>query len=598
MADDDASSSTSASSDGEDIETTGLIATRAKRSTAGNLYAVIRNNLDDEDVRKELLAEDETEEDAREYEGSEPDEDDEDALESSSEDEDAGPPQEGEPEDLAGEKEVRKAERVEQSKKRKVQDARLKLPSWQRKTKRVKLADDVKTEDGETLPAKPKSKKKSERANWLPTDADAPLRQSGRALAVASREVTHANLKQSYERSEKQRKVMKDAAQRENLKKRKDMSQEDRMAQCAKIALKTDKEFGRWEREEAEKQRLRDEALAAKRRRGVEGPFLRHWSGSVIWRGSRIEEQRVRHGSVKVDDVGEGPSHDKLGGGGMVADVSSAVQTSPTGQPDATAVPPNDSTLLSGIHDYAAKATEPPNDQASIAQVGVPQAGITNPAAPVAPLYQQPQPTAPLTQPPPALTTFQHAYTGWPPSSHPTVGPPPPAPLLREQAQRSLIMLEQFPNLDPTTTTTKRSTKASASTTPGLTPTETTSILLPTAYPPFTSDQLRYLLAKHSARRRTIANTDNMPPPPEKAKCAIIPNQDAAYRDPKTGLPYLDLQCYKIIQRVLGGGCMWSGLLGAWVGPSLLMGRPARGVPEGFATGVGAGEGKVKGEVG
>jgi hypothetical protein len=49
------------------------------------------------------------------------------------------------------------------------------------------------------------------------------------------------------------------------------------------------------------------------------------------------------------------------------------------------------------------------------------------------------------------------------------------------------------------------------------------------------------------------------------------------------------LQVYKIIQRMVAGGSAWSALLGAWVGPQtavgLRLGRPARGVPEGFAPG-------------
>lgn len=270
----------------DDVETTGLIATRAKRSTAGNLYASLRANLDDEDVRRDLLAEDE-DDDAGDYEGS--DEEDE-ALDSSSDEDDNGPPQDGQPEDLAGEAELKKAERVEQRKKRKAQDARLKIPSWQKK--RVKLADDVKTEDGASTPPvkpKPKPKKKSERSNWLPTPADAPKRQSVRTLAVQNRETVHDNLKQSYERSEKQRRVMKNAAERESHKKRAHISQAERLRMCERIARQTDREFGRWEREEAERQRARDEAMAAKRRQGVQGEVVRWWSGSAVWRGEKME---------------------------------------------------------------------------------------------------------------------------------------------------------------------------------------------------------------------------------------------------------------------------------------------------------------------
>jgi hypothetical protein len=46
---------------------------------------------------------------------------------------------------------------------------------------------------------------------------------------------------------------------------------------------------------------------------------------------------------------------------------------------------------------------------------------------------------------------------------------------------------------------------------------------------------------------------------------------------------------YKIVQRMVAGGSAWSAVLGAWVGPQtavgLRMGRPARGVPDGFASG-------------
>lgn len=302
--DDERSDSESDSSDSEDLSTTGLIATRTKRATAGNLYASLRLNLEDEDLQRELLAEDE--EDQVEYEGSDRD-DDEESLESSSEEEDAGPPEAGAPEDLEGEQELQKAERAEARRKRKAHDARLRLPAWQKKSKKVKLADDVKTEDGSSLRSKPT--KKSERANWLPTAEDAPIRQSARALAVANREVVHANLKQSFERSVKQRKVMKFAAEKDKGKERVELSQEQRLAQCAKIAKQTEKEFGRWEREEAERQRIRDEQLAAKRQRGVRGPFIRHWSGSALWVGDRIRENRVLHGSGRVEELNKADAH-------------------------------------------------------------------------------------------------------------------------------------------------------------------------------------------------------------------------------------------------------------------------------------------------
>ncbi|RMX94312.1 hypothetical protein D0868_12365 [Hortaea werneckii] len=608
MSDDESSDSGSDAPQGEDLDSTGLVATRSKRSTAGNFYASLLANLDDEEVQKQLMVEDE--DDFGEYEGSDRDDEDE-ALESSSEEDDAGPPKEGD-EDFEGEKALKKEERAELKKKRKAQDPKLKLPAWQKKSKKVKLADDVKAEDGTTS----KPKKKSERANWLPTDADAPKRQSGRALAVANRESTHANLKQSYERSEKQRKVMKDAAERVQLKKRRELSQEQRMEMCNKIAKQTDKEFGRWEREEEERQKARDEQLAAKRKRGVEGPFVRQWTGSVMWEGDKIKIKRMSHGSRKEEveseqneappDVNSGtgtetqatelsnnvggqqaqqlqtptplaqaPSPASLATGQAVpptnnpSPAASVAPPPPPPPPAPTAPSQEPPSWLQGIHDYAAQ--QPAQQQPQITPYSVP---TTSAAA---------APTPSSTYPPPPAGASQHPPTPmhqpWPPGSQkfsvglPSATPPaPPAPPVQEQAQRSLIMLEEFEELE---NAVKRNKTASV-----LEPTAPASIMLPDSYPSLTPEETRYLVTKHSRKAGGA-----LPPGPSKPRCAILAHKEARFRDPRTGLPYFDMHMYKIIQRVLAGGCQWSSLLGAWVGPRCdgVMGRPARGVPDGFA---------------
>ena len=204
-------------------------------------------------------------------------------------------------------------------------------------------------------------------------------------------------------------------------------------------------------------------------------------------------------------------------------------------------------------------------------------------------------------------------YHGWPPGTHqftlkptqhfvaphPQPPPPPPAPVLREQAQRTLIILTQFPSLDhPTegagTKPTKR-TYRTKNNPEGINPsnlnTNSTnsvldtdplkSIILPTSYPSFTPDEAKYLLTK--PRKRTNLNEHPLPAPPARMKCAVT-CWKAKFQDPKTGLGFADMHQYKAIQRVVAGGCAWSGMLGAWVGPRMgAMGRPARGVPEGFA---------------
>ena len=53
----------------------------------------------------------------------------------------------------------------------------------------------------------------------------------------------------------------------------------------------------------------------------------------------------------------------------------------------------------------------------------------------------------------------------------------------------------------------------------------------------------------------------------------------AKFRDPVTGLPYVNSYAYKEIQRLRAGCYPWSDLIGCYVGRA---GAAARGVPERF----------------
>ncbi|KAK4503186.1 hypothetical protein PRZ48_006614 [Zasmidium cellare] len=593
MSDDDESMS---GSESEDLSTTGLIATRAKRATAGNLYATLRQNLDDEELQKELLAEDE--EDQGDYQGS--DKDDDDAMSSSSDEDDAGPPKDGDKEDLEGEKELKKAERAEARKKRKMEEVKMRLPAWQKK-KKVKLADDSKAEDG----AAERPKKKSERSNWLPTAADAPIRQSSRASAIANRESIHENLKESLIRSEKQKKIMARHNERTTANKRADLTQEERLAKAVRIEKETAREFGRWEREEAERQRIREEQLAAKRRRGIDGPVIRYWSGSVLWEGEKIKIKRM-HGSKNVDEIKDETKveekKDEQGDISMVdAETDKPGESITVSHPSTSATvayeTPSDGTIassqpvqppqpqaevswLAGIQEYASQTHTNPPPPATTDY-------MTNPYTPSAPAINA-APNAPLAPQPPAGINPSSSQTpichAWPPGyqeftlqqpTAPVPAAPPAPPLIKEQAQRSLLMLEQFESLENTSSTKRGASKASKDLTD---PTPLASTLLPASYPSFTPEETRYLTTKMRKR----ANEYSLPVAPTKAKCALT-CWPAKFRDPKTGLPYHDLQTFKMVQRLLMGGCQWSAILGAWVGPHYgATGRAAKGVPEGF----------------
>lgn len=607
------------SSESEDLSTTGLIATRAKRATAGNLYATLRQNLDDEELQRELLAEDE--EDQEDFEGSEKDEDD--AMSSSGDEDegDAGPPQAGSKEDLEGEKELKWQERAQARKKRKMEEAKMRLPAWHKK-KTVKLADDVKTEDGSSS----KPKKKSERANWLPNEQDMPVRQSSRASAVANRKLVHGHLKDSIERSEKQKKIMAQHQGRVKANTRMEITQEARLTKAAKIEKETAREFGRWEREEAERQRIREEQLAAKRKRGIDGPVIRHWSGSVLWVGDHISNDRL-HGSQRMEEnttekytTQEHMTKEVFGPGIRNEDSTTSIST-PAGVPatpgfagsqplqpaESTRQPPvfppqppaqEPVSWLEGIH-ACANQLEPSASSQLPTENPSPHLDTYTPSAPAINVPRnQSYPLPQSAVKPDSSSSHPPVYHGWPPGYNqfqlntpqqqppPTPPPPPPIPLIKQQAQRSLIMLEQFAKLDAPEKSRRGSTKALKYA--PLDPTPIASILLPLSYPTFTPEQTRYLTAK---LKRSVK--EPFPSAPKKQRCALTP-WEAKYRDPMTGLAYTGLMEYKMIQRLLAGGCQWSAVLGCWVGPTYGdMGRPARGVPEGFGVPVRPKEGAV-----
>lgn len=293
-----------AASDTSDAPLETLVAGRAKRSTAGNRLSYLLEHLEDEDVRNDLLAEDET--DQADYSASEAEDGDVD-LESSDDDEDQGPPKEGEVEQLEGEKELKRQERAAaaKEKKRKATDFS-RIPQLRKK---VKLVEDTGTGTGTaattptpteaTTPAI-RQRKKSERLSWLPTAEDAPSRQSSRKQTVANKEVTHAKLKESKIRSERQLEIMRIAAEKRHAEAGPKLTQADRMARALKVEKENARSLNRWEKSEAERQLVQREKLEALRNKKLEGPVIRYWSGSVIWEGDRMQVKPVQQPKIEV----------------------------------------------------------------------------------------------------------------------------------------------------------------------------------------------------------------------------------------------------------------------------------------------------------
>ena len=277
--DDEESSVDDGTEEGPVVES--LVEGRTKRVTAGNRLTSLLSKEQDDDLEL-LFAEDEEEEDV-EFE-----DEDEDAseaqLDSSSDEEDQGPTRGDD--DLAGEKELQKQDRLERQKKRKAQGA-FKRPSALRK--RVKI-------DTPATPATPapRPRKKSERVSWVHTEADAPVRASSRKQTVKNREVVHQRLVDSEQTRRRTIQHMEEAAKRKEAAKPKALTQADRMEEAAKTERKNAKSLNRWE--EAEKKRSEDQKakLEALHNRQLTGPVVTWWSGLARWVNGKIGQLGVK----------------------------------------------------------------------------------------------------------------------------------------------------------------------------------------------------------------------------------------------------------------------------------------------------------------
>lgn len=254
-------SSDSDSSGDEEPQVEWLVSTREKRSTAGNRLTSLLQQEDENDELELLFAEGD-EDDDEEFD--DPTANDSDVqMDSSDDDDDQGPS--AAVDDLDGEKELQQQERAKQRKKRKANDH---LPKAFQKRQRY-------NEDESNAPvAIPRPKKKSERTSWLPLPGDAPTRLSGRAATRTQREELRKQLVVREEYRLRQQEIMERANAKREANKPKQMTQEDRLAEAARVEKRNAKSLNKWE--EAEKQREEEQRakLAALHNRKLEGPVV------------------------------------------------------------------------------------------------------------------------------------------------------------------------------------------------------------------------------------------------------------------------------------------------------------------------------------
>jgi vacuolar protein sorting-associated protein 72 len=157
---------------------------------------------------------------------------------------------------------------------------------------------------------------------------------------------------------------------------------------------------------------------------------------------------------------------------------------------------------------------------------------------------------------------------------------------------RNLLILSSFPNLDAPPTSSRARTVASQ-----LKDKDRAALvqLCRTLFHWSEPDAALFvsnMLAAQAAKTQKAREAHDAAIKPVKPLCAVT-NAVARYRDPETGIAYRDARAFGVLRGVVGGGFVWSGDLGCYVGgrakPLESMGGkgflgmpPAAGVPRRF----------------
>lgn len=640
-----------------------MVTTRARRSNAGNrMSTLLAKSAEEEEEWGEEWEEAPNEE---EFQGDDVNEQDDYNMDSSSseEDDDAGD------DDDAGERELRKAERQEKSKKRKAVTNPFAARVAAVTRKKVKL--DLPRAQS-PVDAPPRPKKKSERASWVPTEEDGPVRASARTQTVANKEATLSKLLEKDRRRDDTLAMMKAAEARKKKDEPKPLTQAERLAEAARNERINKKTLHRWEEAEEARAAERQAKIDALKNRQIQGPFIRYYSGPAIWVDDRIkftgkdapsieqlEEKLNKETTVQSSQTPQEASKDanteiaapvqqelNMGNEAPHADgtVNGNDQSLEDGPPyattslamDQTSVPPTSFSQPEHMPQLPwTAASQAAGGDVFMGSHGMPYPNTIMFAPPTQDTSflfgidqyaqnQQPQdtpaelPPNPFTQASPFNTTYATSQTPFSqghqpthddpilqndghigtqallqPFQRPLAPPAPPAPPRRrviKRALRNLLILSSFPNLElPPMRARSSASLLKDKDRAALIQLSTTlfdwSIPEATAYVNTMLSTSGKIGKKAQAEREAALK-------PVKPLCAVS-NAVARYRDPETGIAYRDARAFGVLRGVVGGGFVWCGDLGCYVGgrakPLESMGGkgflgmpPAKGVPRRF----------------
>lgn len=431
--DSDSDSSTSPSTSRKNTPTEWLATGRDKRATAGNrMKSMLANEEPDSDMEL-LFAEDDDDQGFTDVgdDGSDV------HMDSSSDEEDNAAA--GADDDMEGEKELERQAKEKRAaqRKRKAQEA---IPAKFRKKVRI---DPTTSRAAVQAPA-PRPKKKSERASWLPTAADAPTRASSRSTTQLSKEQLHAQMKEREVRRLKQVQQMERQAAKREAAKKPAMTQEERLREAEIVERRNSKSLNRWEVAEKQREEERKAKLAALNERTLKGPVITFWSGTREWKDGGLAKFAVLEEKPKRKERKK--KEDKLKEGEKAKGEEGKEVSTPT---EGTI---NPDTSNSGAKDNAASAPESQKPVVKDQDGDVSMDAGTSQQAPeptATPNEKPPEPAPAMAMPPGLAPPEPHPPSeGPPPSGLAAPAPAPPAaPSVSSDAKPSSVLAP--PSLAP-----------------------------------------------------------------------------------------------------------------------------------------------------
>jgi vacuolar protein sorting-associated protein 72 len=642
-----------------------MVKTRARRSNAGNRMSTLLAQSAEAEEWGEEWEEVANEE---EFHGDDVNEQADYNMDSSSSEEDA----DAADDDDAGERELRKAERQEKNKKRKAatNPFAARVAAVTRKKVKLDLRRDQSPAD-----ALPRPKKKSERASWLPTEEDGPVRASARTQTVANKEATLSKLMEKDRRRDDTLAMMKAAEARKKKDEPKPLTQAERLAEAARNERINKKTLHRWEEAEEARAAERQAKIDALKNRQIQGPVIRYYSGPAIWvddkvkytgkdaptieqleerfnkealvNGTQTAQEELKEAADQVSQEQPAqPAPDELPrvngtsssdrplqdtpnylqtsvgvshGPSLPQSLSQAEQTPQLpwsaasqgaggdvfmgshGMPYPNSImfaPPNQDSFLFGIDQYAQtqQSQTTPSDLPPNPFTQASPYNSTHTTSDI-PFSQQQQQQQSLHSSHDPILTHNGVHIG--PQEllqqfqRPLAPPAPPAPPRRrviKRALRNLLILSSFPNLElPPSRAKSNASLLKEKDRAALIQLSTT--LFDWSLSDATTFVNTMLTTQARVGKKAQAEREAALKP-VKPLCAVT-NAIARYRDPETGIAYRDARAFGVLRGVVGGGFVWSGDLGCYVGgrakPLESMGGkgflgmpPAKGVPKRF----------------